>query len=77
MAHRTLWFSSDDTASVQTLTSGSVFSKKNNKITNGSTRINVDKMKPIIHEVLKEKVSEMPWRIVTDVLSNIPVKNSI
>lgn len=53
------------------------FQQKNNKITNGSTRINVDKMKPIIHEILKEKVSEMPWRIVTDVLSNIPVKNSI
>lgn len=53
------------------------FQQKHSKITNGSTRINVDRMKPIIHEILKEKVSEMPRKIVTDVLSTIPVKKSI
>lgn len=37
----------------------------------------MDRMKPIIHEILKEKVSEMPRKIVRDVLSTIPVKNSI
>lgn len=57
--------------------SGSVFSKKNNKIMKGLIRINVDRMKFIIYEIFKEKVFEMLWRIVMDVFLIILVKNSI
>lgn len=35
------------------------FKQKYKEITNGSTKINVDSMKPIIYEILKEKVFEM------------------
>lgn len=57
--------------------SGSVFSKKNNKIMKGLIRINVDRMKFIIYEIFKEKVFEMVRKIVMDVFLIILVKNSI